>query len=53
MIPTKKGEVLFNAPYTPLTRLEEIENNFQNATEKHRPTISIGMCFETLNELYQ
>ena len=47
MIPTERGKVLFNALAEPLTKLEEIEKNFQKSTEKHTPTISVGMCFET------
>lgn len=47
MIPTERGKVLFNALAEPLTKLEDIEKNFQKSTEKHTPTISIGMCFET------
>jgi len=47
MMPTERGKVLFNALSDPLTRLEEIEKNFQQSTEKHTPTISVGMCFET------
>lgn len=47
MIPTERGKVLFNAVSEPLTKLEEVEKNFQKSTEKHTPTISVGMCFET------
>ncbi|WP_443936438.1 LysR family transcriptional regulator [Pedobacter sp. MW01-1-1] len=47
MIPTEHGKVLFNALLEPLSKLEEIEKNFQQSTEKHTPTISVGMCFET------
>ena len=47
MIPTERGKVLFNAIAEPLTRLEEVEKNFQKSIEKHTPTISVGMCFET------
>lgn len=47
MIPTERGKVLYNAVLDPLTRLEEVEKNFQRSTEKHTPTISVGMCFET------
>lgn len=47
MIPTERGKVLFNGLAEPLTKLEEIEKNFQKSTEKHTPTISVGMCFET------
>ncbi|WP_295229561.1 LysR family transcriptional regulator [uncultured Chryseobacterium sp.] len=47
MVPTEKGKVLFNAIAEPLSKLEEVEKNFQKSTEKHTPTISVGMCFET------
>ena len=47
MIPTERGKVLYNAVTEPLTILEEVEKNFQKSTEKHTPTISVGMCFET------
>lgn len=47
MIPTERAKVLFNAINEPLTKLEATEKTFQKSTEKHKPTISIGMCFET------
>jgi len=47
MMPTERGKVLFNAISEPLTKLEDVEKNFQKSTEKHTPTISVGMCFET------
>ena len=47
MIPTERGKVLFNAVSEPLSKLEEVEKNFQKCAEKHTPTISVGMCFET------
>lgn len=47
MIPTERGKVLFNAVSEPIAKLEDVEKNFQRSTEKHTPTISIGMCFET------
>lgn len=47
MIPTERGKVLFNAVSEPLTKLEDVEKNFQKSTEKLTPTISVGMCFET------
>lgn len=47
MTPTERGKVLFNAILEPLSKLEEVEKNFQKSTEKHTPTISVGMCFET------
>lgn len=47
MIPTERAKVLFNAINEPLKKLEIVEKTFQKSTEKHAPTISIGMCFET------
>ena len=47
MIPTERGKVLYNAIAEGLKILEDAEKNFQRSTEKHTPTISIGMCFET------
>lgn len=47
MLPTEKGKVLYNFVIEPLTKLEEAEKHFQKSTEKHTPTISVGMCFET------
>lgn len=47
MMPTERGKTLYNAVSEGLTALEEAEKSFQRSTEKHTPTISIGMCFET------
>jgi DNA-binding transcriptional LysR family regulator len=47
MVPTEKGKILYNSIIEPLSKLEEAEKNFQKSTEKHTPTISVGMCFET------
>lgn len=47
MVPTERGMVLYNFINDALAKLEEAEKNFQRSTEKHTPTISVGMCFET------
>ncbi|NML21693.1 LysR family transcriptional regulator [Pseudoflavitalea sp. G-6-1-2] len=47
MIPTERGKVLFNAVADSLSKLEEVETNFQKSIENHTPTIGVGMCFET------
>ncbi|WP_130733846.1 LysR family transcriptional regulator [Flavobacterium sp. J27] len=47
MVPTERGKVLYNFTLDALCKLEEAEQIFQRSTEKHTPTISIGMCFET------
>jgi len=47
MVPTEKGKILYNFVVEPLSKLEDAEKYFQKSTEKHTPTISVGMCFET------
>lgn len=47
MVPTERGKALYNFINDALGKLEEAEKNFQRSTEKHTPTISVGMCFET------
>lgn len=47
MVPTERGKALYNFIIDALSKLEEAEKNFQRSTEKHTPTISVGMCFET------
>jgi len=47
MVPTEKGKVFYNFIIDALAKLEDAEKNFQRSTEKHTPTISVGMCFET------
>jgi DNA-binding transcriptional LysR family regulator len=47
MISTERGKVLYNAISDALKKREDVEMNFQRSIEKHTPTISVGMCFET------
>ncbi|TPE42151.1 LysR family transcriptional regulator [Pontibacter mangrovi] len=47
MVPTERGKVLYNYVLEALTKLEAAEELFHKSTEKERPTISVGMCFET------
>lgn len=47
MVPTERGKVFYNFIIEPLGKLEDAEKNFQKSNEKHTPTISVGMCFET------
>ncbi|WP_207420326.1 LysR family transcriptional regulator [Desertivirga brevis] len=47
MVTTERGKVLYNYIVEALTHLEKAEQHFHKSTEKERPTISIGMCFET------
>jgi len=47
MVSTERGKLLYNFILEPLKKLEQAEQHFHKSTEKERPTISIGMCFET------
>ncbi|WP_442591202.1 LysR family transcriptional regulator [Pedobacter sp. AW31-3R] len=47
MVPTERGKVFYNFIIEALGKLEDAEKNFQKSNEKHTPTISVGMCFET------
>jgi DNA-binding transcriptional LysR family regulator len=47
MVPTERGKVLYNFVLEALLKLEEAEQHFHRSTEKEKPTISLGMCFET------
>jgi DNA-binding transcriptional LysR family regulator len=47
MVSTDRGKVLYNYIQEAVCKLEEAEQHFHKSTEKERPTISIGMCFET------
>ncbi len=47
MISTERGKLLYNFILEPLAKLEQAEQHFHKSAERDRPTISIGMCFET------
>jgi len=47
MVATERGKVMYNYILEAVSRLEEAERYFHKSTEKEKPTISIGMCFET------
>ncbi|EHQ29967.1 LysR family transcriptional regulator [Mucilaginibacter paludis] len=47
MVSTERGKILYNFILEPLSKLEQAEQHFHKSIEKERPTISIGMCFET------
>jgi DNA-binding transcriptional LysR family regulator len=46
MVPTEKGKILYNYILDSMKKLEEGEQHFKR-TQNERPTISVGMCFET------
>jgi LysR family transcriptional regulator, transcriptional activator of the cysJI operon len=47
MVSTERGKILYNYIQEAVSKLEEAEQHFHKSAEKERPTISIGMCFET------
>lgn len=47
MVPTERGKVMYNFVLEALLKLEEAEKHFHRSTEKEKPTLSLGMCFET------
>jgi DNA-binding transcriptional LysR family regulator len=47
MVSTERGKILYNFIQEAVCKLEEAEEHFHKSAETERPTISIGMCFET------
>lgn len=47
MIATERAKILYNFINESLVKLIEAENHFHASVEKEKPTISVGMCFET------
>ncbi|MCL7989358.1 LysR family transcriptional regulator [Sphingobacterium sp. lm-10] len=47
MIPTEQGKILYHFILEPLQKLEVAEQNFHKRSSAARPTIRVGMCFET------
>lgn len=47
LIATERGKLLYNYILEALNKLEEAEEHFHRSTEAERPTVSVGMCFET------
>jgi len=47
MVPTEKGKILYNFVLEPLKKLETGEQHFHKRSQDERPSISVGMCFET------
>ncbi|WP_431213085.1 LysR family transcriptional regulator [Puia sp. P3] len=47
MVSTERGKILYNYIQEAIGKLEEAEQHFHKSAEAERPTISIGMCFET------
>ncbi|MFV0422978.1 LysR family transcriptional regulator [Oleidesulfovibrio sp.] len=50
LIPTERGKLLYNGIIDPILKLEAVEQHIQQTTRQDRPTIVVGMCFETFQE---
>lgn len=53
LIPTERGKLLYNGIVDPILKLEAIEKYIQQTTSKGAPTITVGMCFETFQEVLE
>src|SRR5262245_6594076 len=47
MKPTERGVILYNCIIDPINKLAEAEESFFRNSKVERPTISVGMGFET------
>ena len=47
MIPTDRGVMLYNSLDDPINKLEKAEKLFHRNSKFERPTIGVGVCFET------
>ncbi|MFT4204977.1 MAG: LysR family transcriptional regulator [Chitinophagaceae bacterium] len=53
MIPTEKGKLLYQQILNSVQCLEDIETRFQRKSGAERPTISVGMCVETFQQVLE
>lgn len=53
MIPTEKGKLLYQQILPSIDCLQDIETRFQRKSGIERPTISIGMCVETFQQVLE
>jgi DNA-binding transcriptional LysR family regulator len=47
MVPTERGIILYNCIIDPMNKLVEAERSFCRNSKEEKPTISVGMGFET------
>lgn len=53
MIPTEKGKLLYQQVLPAVQCLEDVEKRFQQKSGVDRPTISVGMCVETFQQVLE
>ena len=50
LVPTERAKLLYNSIIDPIRQLEETERKFQKNSDEDRPTLTVGMCFESFQE---
>lgn len=53
MIPTEKGKLMYQQVLSSVQCLQDIEMRFQRKSGLERPTISVGMCVETFQQVLE
>jgi len=53
MIPTEKGKLLYQQILSSVECLQDVEKRFQKKSGIERPTLSIGMCVETFQQVLE
>lgn len=53
MIPTEKGKLLYQQVLSSVQCLQDVEMRFQRKSGVDRPTLSIGMCVETFQQVLE
>ncbi len=53
MIPTEKGKLLYQQILSSVQSLQEVEMRFKRKSGEERPTVSVGMCVETFQQVLE
>ena len=53
MIPTERGQILYDYIVDPLKKLENAEQHFKKKGTDEKPTLSIGMCSEVFQFFFE
>ncbi|TVZ26069.1 DNA-binding transcriptional LysR family regulator [Gillisia sp. Hel_I_86] len=53
MIPTERGQILYDYIIDPINRLEKAEQHFKRKGLEEKPTLSIGMCSEVFQVFFE
>lgn len=53
LLPTERGKILYNAIIDPLGKIEDVEKRILQTSSRDVPTITLGMCVETFQEILE